>query len=89
MERYFYCCNIELRYLSRENKMTNSEQELFLTWQAEVDSVGPFAEIEQLQGLLERAPAFSENTNMYQWLSGFICGRRCEKQEKEMAMITD
>ena len=69
--------------------MTNQENELFLTWQAEVDSVGPFAQIEQLQEILEKAPVFAQTTQMYQWLHGFIYGRTCEKQEKELVMIPD
>jgi len=69
--------------------MTKSENELFLTWQATVDALGPFAGIEQLQEILEKAPDFSHSTQMYQWFSGFIYGRLCEKQEKELAMIAD
>ena len=69
--------------------MTELEQELFSNWQAEVDSVGPFAQIEQLQELLKKAPVFTETTQTYQWLHGFIYGRICEKQEKELAIFPD
>jgi|GEM_PF-2956514 len=69
--------------------MTEFEQELFLTWQAEVNNIGPFAQIEQLQEILEKAPVFAQTTQMYLWLHGFIYGRICEKQEKKLSMMTD
>jgi len=51
------------------------EQELFLTWQAKVDSMGPFADIDKMQQVLLMAPDIAKQTAVYYWLRGFIDAR--------------